>query len=59
MMLQRPIESTGVIGNFGCPDFKPTHYPTAEVLGQLLLLESEGEFFPFGEEGGALGAEGF
>ena len=25
----------------------------------MLLFEGEGEFFPFGEEGGALGAEGF
>ena len=24
-----------------------------------MLFEGEGEFFPFGEEGGALGAEGF
>jgi hypothetical protein len=28
-------------------------------LGELLLFEGEGEFFPFGEEGGALGAELF
>jgi hypothetical protein len=25
----------------------------------LLFFEGEGEFFPFGEEGGALGAKGF
>ena len=25
----------------------------------MLFFESEGEFFPFGEEGGALGSEGF
>jgi hypothetical protein len=30
-----------------------------EGLGELLLFEGEGEFFPFGEEGGALGAELF
>jgi hypothetical protein len=28
-------------------------------LGELLLFEGEGEFFPFGEEGGAFCAEGF
>jgi hypothetical protein len=28
-------------------------------LGELLLFESEGEFFPFGEQVGALGAKGF
>jgi hypothetical protein len=28
-------------------------------LGELLLFEGEGEFFPLGEEGGALCAEGF
>jgi hypothetical protein len=27
--------------------------------GELLLFEGEGKFFPFAEEGGALGAEGF
>jgi hypothetical protein len=26
-------------------------------LGGLLLFEGEGEFFPLGEEGGALGSE--
>ena len=29
------------------------------LLGELLLFEGEGEFFPFREEGGALGAERF
>ena len=28
-------------------------------LGELLLFEGEGEFFPLGEEGNALGAELF
>src|SRR5271170_1214113 len=28
-------------------------------LGELLFFEGEGEFFPLGEESGALGAEGF
>jgi hypothetical protein len=31
----------------------------SEGLGELLLFEGEGEFFPFGEKGDALGAEGF
>jgi hypothetical protein len=30
-----------------------------EGLGELLLFKGEGEFFPLGEEGGALRAEGF
>ena len=62
--------ATGGTSSSPNPDTLSSNLPQNEVsgasldgkeigLGGLLLFESEGEFLPLGEEGYALGAEGF
>jgi hypothetical protein len=54
-------DSSVALGNYKmrCGLTTRNEEPQQGGLGGLLLFEGEGEFFPFGEEGGALGAERF